>query len=105
MGVETGSWTGRAEMAKAWRATMSAYHGLRVVADECRERDDERVLALHSFGGWGKTSGIDLERAAPKGAILFHLRRGKVTRLVIYPDRECALADLGVERETDASST
>jgi hypothetical protein len=30
------------------------------------------------------------------GAILFHLRAGRVTRLILYGTRERALADLGL---------
>jgi ketosteroid isomerase-like protein len=96
MGVETGTWTGRAEMSQAWRSTMSAWDDVHIAADEYVELDGERILALHRFSGRGKASGIQLGPRLTKGAVLFHVRSGKVVRLVIYMDRERALADLGV---------
>ena len=42
----------------------------------------------------GKRSGVEVRA---EGADLFHLRGGKVTRLVIYFDLQNALADLGLE--------
>jgi hypothetical protein len=58
----------------------------------------------HSSGGSGKTSGLEVAQMGQKGAHLFHIRGGKVTRLVIYFDRKRVLAELGLP-EQDAHST
>ncbi|MGH2994302.1 MAG: hypothetical protein ACRDL1_12310 [Solirubrobacterales bacterium] len=49
--------------------------------------------------GRGKTSGLELGRMPTRGANLFHVRGGKVTRLVLYWDRVRALAGLGLAPE------
>ena len=90
-------------MAEAWRAVLTAWEGFRHVADEYREVDQERVLVLHHMAGRGKTSGLELEEMTARGAILFHVRDDKVTRLVGYFDREHAFADLGPASERDTS--
>ena len=95
-GPAPGSWTGVAAMAEAWREALSAFEDLRAEADEYRALDDERVLVLMHFSGRGKTSGLEVGDIQMKGANLFHVRDGKVTRLVIYWDRERAFADLGL---------
>jgi ketosteroid isomerase-like protein len=73
-----------------------------VAADEYRELDDERVLVLDRYGARGKRSGLEVGQMQTKGASLFHVRDGKVTKRVVYFDRERALADLG--RSTEAGS-
>jgi ketosteroid isomerase-like protein len=90
-------------MAEGIRGLLSAWEEYRVKADECQELDDERVLALVQYSGRGKTSGLELERMGAKAANVFHLRDGKMTRMVVYFDRERALADLGLS--SDSSRT
>jgi hypothetical protein len=65
-------------------------------ADEYLELDGERVLVLDHFRGRGKTSGLEVREMRTEGAVLFHVRGDKVTRVVVYWDRERALADLGL---------
>jgi hypothetical protein len=52
---------------------------------------------LHRFTGRGKSSGLAVQETQPKGASLFHIGGGKVTRLVAYAPREEAFGDLGIE--------
>jgi ketosteroid isomerase-like protein len=95
-GPSPGSWTGLAGLAEGRRTFLGAWEGLSIKATEYRELDDERVLVLHDFSGRGKTSGLEIGQMAAKGASLFHIRGGKVTRAVTYLDRERALADVGL---------
>jgi ketosteroid isomerase-like protein len=96
-GPTPGSWTGVAEMAEAWREALSVFEELSVESDEYRALDDERVLVLVHLSGRGKTSGLEVGEIHMKGANLFDLRDGEVTRLALYWDREHAFVDLGVE--------
>ena len=50
--------------------------------------------------GRGKGSGLEVGQIWTKSASLFHIRGGRVTRLVAYWDRERALADLGLTPDT-----
>jgi ketosteroid isomerase-like protein len=93
-GVEPGKWTGVAGMADGWRTWLGAWEEFHQEADKYLVVDDERVLVFFAFSGRGKTSGLAL---GSKGAGLFHVRDGRVTRFVGYFDRDRALADLGLE--------
>jgi ketosteroid isomerase-like protein len=95
-GPAPASGTGAPEVTAVWGDFLSAWEGFHHRADEYREIDGDRVLVLASFGGRGKTSGLELGRMATKGAVLFHLRLGEVTRIHLYLDRDRALADLGL---------
>jgi ketosteroid isomerase-like protein len=95
-GPSPGSRTGLAGMAGIWREFLSAWDDWRIFADEYRELDDDRVLVLLHASGRGKTSGLELGRMRTRGGTcLFHLRSGRVTRLVVYYD----FSDLGLAPE------
>jgi ketosteroid isomerase-like protein len=98
-GPTPGSWTGLAAMAETWGEALSAFDELRCEADAYHVLDNEQVLVLMHFRGRGKTSGLELADVQMKGTNLFYVRDGQVTRLVIYWDRERALADLGLDEE------
>jgi ketosteroid isomerase-like protein len=99
-GPDPGSWTGVAGLAAAWRDFLSAWEHYRIELEAYRELDRERVLVLTKRSGRGKTSGLDIGREAAKGATVWLLRDGKVTRQITYWDRERALVDLGLTPKT-----
>jgi len=92
-GPDPGSATGLTGLASAVRELFSALGELRNEAEEYRELDGKRVLALTRLSGRGKTSGVPVVR---RGAELFEIHDGKVTRVAFYFDRDRALADLGL---------
>jgi hypothetical protein len=96
-GPSPGRWTGLASAAEGIREVLNAWKDFQTVADEYRELDDERVLVLGHLLGRGKTSGLELGQAGAKGAGLLNICSGRVTRFVLYWDRDRALADLGLE--------
>jgi ketosteroid isomerase-like protein len=96
-GPTPGRWIGATGAAQGWGTFLSAWEGFHHRADEYRELDSERVLVLSRFGGRGKTSGLDIEQMGTNAAVLFDIAGDKVTRIVLYFDRDRALADLGLK--------
>lgn len=96
--------TGVAAMAKAWGEYLRAWNDFSVAeVEEYRELDHERVLVLHSFTGRGKVSGLEVGQTRPRGAMLFHMRDAKVSRLRLFSyERDRELAQLGLTSEVDA---
>jgi ketosteroid isomerase-like protein len=88
---------GLAGLRAAARGNIEVWENLRIRAKEYRELDEARVLVLDRRSGLGKHSGLDIAEFGGNGAHLFQLRHGKVVKLVVYPDRDHALADLGLE--------
>lgn len=95
-GPSPGRWVGLAGMWQGWREVLSPWEDWRAEEREYRELDEQRVLALVTFSGRGKTSGLDVSRMHARGANLFEVRDGKVRRLVAYFDRELAFSELGI---------
>jgi ketosteroid isomerase-like protein len=99
-GPAPGSSTGLAGLAEGWRDFLSAWEEIRAEVEEYRELDGERALVLQHFSGRGKSSGLEVGQIRTKAASLYHVRGGKVTRIVFYLDREPALAEAGVSPES-----
>jgi ketosteroid isomerase-like protein len=84
-------------VTEAWREFLGSWEDWRIVVEEYRELDDERVLVLVHNSGRGKRSGLEVGQIAANAANLLHIRDGRVVRLVTYADRESALTDLGLK--------
>ena len=86
-------------MARVWRDYTTHWRSARVDVENYRELDAERIPVLLDFVGKGRASGVEIARARARGANLFQIDNGSVTRLVLYFDRERPLADLVLEDE------
>jgi ketosteroid isomerase-like protein len=95
-GPRAGSFKGLAGAAESFYGMLEAWDEWRFEAEEYRELDDERVLVLDHRTGRGKWSGVKVET---KAAAVYHMRDGKLTRIIIYWDRDRGLADLGLEEQ------
>ena len=104
-GPALGDWRGVTGLRQCLHELLNPWEQWRTRADAYRELDDERVLVLDHFSGRGATSGVDMEEMRTEGAVLFHLRRSKVTRLVLYWSRGRALSDVGLSSGTASSSS
>ena len=102
-GPKPGHHTGLVEMAAFWRDFLSSWEDVATEVEEYRELDDERVRVLHRISARGKTSGPGLGQMRSNAAGLFHVRDGKVSRVVLYWEREHAFADLGLAPEGGAA--
>jgi ketosteroid isomerase-like protein len=94
--------TGLTSTAEGWRAWLSAWQDYHAEADEYRSLDDERVLVLGRMTGRGRSSGAIGEAETVN---LFHIREGKVARLVLYSSRERAFAQLGLAPDAGAAGS
>jgi len=86
-------------MGERWRDYMTNWHDMRAEPEQYHELDEERVLVLFREQGRGRISGLAVGEFRATGANLFHVRDGKVTRLVLYLNGDRALADLDLEEE------
>jgi ketosteroid isomerase-like protein len=99
-GPQPGSRNGVAAARPGVELFLSLWEEYRVETDGYRELDDEHVLVLSRVVGRGKGSGVEL---AQRRAGTFQIRDGKITRLVMWWDRDRAFADLGLAGEGGAT--
>jgi ketosteroid isomerase-like protein len=95
-GPEPGRWTGLEEMAAHYGDWLRGWKDFRANPEEYVVIDDGRILVLVHNTGRGRASGLELEQRSV--ANFFEIRDHRVTRLVLYWDRDHAFADLGLAR-------
>ena len=93
-GPDPGTWRGLGGMAEWFRDVFRAWEDVRAEAEKYRELDGQRVLVLDHRSGRGKTSGLELGQVRTEGATVWQLFDDRVTRLVLYWDRQRAFPDL-----------
>lgn len=99
-GPEPGRWMGLEAMAARYGDWLRGWKAFRAEPERYLVVDDRRILVLVHNTGRGRTSGLEFEQRSV--ANYFELRDGKVTKLVVYWDRDHALADAGLATEDDA---
>src|SRR5215472_2055749 len=87
-GPEPGSWTGIKNMADRYGEWLRGWRDFRGEPEEFIVVDETRILVFVHNTGRGRTSGLRIDQRSV--ANLFHIHGGKVTRLVLYWDRERA---------------
>jgi ketosteroid isomerase-like protein len=101
-GPEPGASTGVVGIQEGLSTILDVWEDWRPEVQDYRELDCERVLVLTRRRARGKTSGLEIEQTRTRGATLWRVCDDRVTKLVIYWDRERAFADLGLAPETDS---
>jgi hypothetical protein len=96
-------WRGLTGLARGWRDRLSAWDQWRLRAEDVRELDAERVLVLLRVTGCGRKSGLDVGEMHNEVTTIFHIRDGKVAKLLRYLDRERGFADAGLAAQDNQS--
>jgi len=92
--LTAGSLKGLTSTSESWREWLESWESYRAHAEHYRVLDYERVLVLRQMSGRGRRSGVYVETETVN---VFHVRDGKVVKLVMYSDRQRAFADLGLQ--------
>ena len=95
-GPEPRTFRGLAGLAEAMRNLFGDFEDVSAEAEDYRELDAEHVLVLTRNFGRGKLSGVPV---SAKHAEVFEVHGGRVTRIVVYYERDRALADIGLAPE------
>jgi ketosteroid isomerase-like protein len=93
-GPEPGRWRGREAMSRRYGDFLRGFKAFRAEPERYFVVDEHRILVLVHNSGLGRTSGLEFGQRSV--ANLFEIEDGLVTRLVIYWDRNRALANLGL---------
>lgn len=98
-GIESGEYTGVAEISAAWRTWLQAWDGFSIEAEEIVAGSDGRYVVMQLFRGMGKASGLE---SVERNASVVTMRDGLITRMEGFWNRDAALQAAGVHTNRDA---
>ncbi len=87
-----GEWRGRAGATRFVANPMDVLENMWIRADEIIDVDDQLVIAVTTFGGHARHSGLELENSF---ANVFEMHGGKVRAWRVFQSRELALEAVG----------
>jgi ketosteroid isomerase-like protein len=93
--IESGEYTGIAEVSAAWRKWLQAWDGFSIEAEEVVAGSEGTYVVMQLFCGKGKASGLESEE---RSAVVVTMQDGLIARMEGYWDRDAALQAAGVER-------
>jgi ketosteroid isomerase-like protein len=91
--IESGEYTGMAEVSAAWRTWLQAWEGFSVRAEEVLAGSDGRYVVMQLFRAKGKASGLESEE---RTAAVVTMQDGLIARMEGFWDRDAALQAAGV---------
>jgi ketosteroid isomerase-like protein len=86
--IESGEYTGFAEVSPAWRTWLQAWDDFCIEAEEMIAGPDGRYVVMQLFRGKGKASGLESEE---RSAVVVTMQDGLIARMEGYWDRDAAL--------------
>jgi ketosteroid isomerase-like protein len=93
-GPEPGRWTGLEQMAGRYGDWLRGWKDFCSEPEEYFVVDETRILVFVHNSGRGRASGLEIEQRSV--ANFFEIHDGKVTRFVLYWDRDRALDAVGL---------
>src|SRR5688500_13600327 len=93
--LESGEYTGIAEVRSSWRTWLQAWDGFSIEAEDVIAGSDGRHVVMQLFRGKGKASGLE---STNRSAAVVTIQDGLIVRMEGYWDRDAALHAVGVER-------
>jgi ketosteroid isomerase-like protein len=96
-GPVPGTWRGVEAMGQASRAFLEPLEDLRVAIKRYDRLGSEYVIGIIHATVRGDAGASGRQQVGTSPAIMFRIKDGKVTRLVVYWDGEHALAGVGLK--------
>ena len=87
-----GEWRGHTGATRFVANPMDVLDNMWIRADEIIDVDDHQVIAVTTFGGHARVSGLELQNSF---ANLFEMHGGKVRAWRVFESRELALEAVG----------